>query len=64
MFHGLIALLIIKLRVAAINNCARLRRVLVRLQGASAGARICAGECNAVGGPKDKQYVQLCLPRP
>jgi len=39
------------------NKSARLRRILVRIQGASTGAYwwICAGGCNAVDGPKDKQ---------
>jgi hypothetical protein len=34
-----------------------LRRILVRIQGASASAYlwICAGGCNVVDGPKDKQ---------
>ena len=34
-----------------------MRRILVRIQGASASAYfwICAGGCNAVDGPKDKQ---------
>jgi hypothetical protein len=45
------------LRVSAKNKYARLRRILVRMQGAFASAYwwICAGECNAVDGPKDKQ---------
>jgi len=44
------------LRVSEKNKCTRLRRILVRVQGASASAYlwICAGGCNAVDGPKDK----------
>jgi hypothetical protein len=49
-------------RVAARNNCARLRRILVRLHGSSSGAyQDMGGGCNAADGPKDKQDVQLCL---
>ena len=44
-------------RVSAKNKCARLRRILVRIQGAFASAYlwICAGGCNAVDEPKAKQ---------
>jgi hypothetical protein len=39
----------------------RLRRILVRLRDAAAGAYpvICADGCNKVDGPKDKQNVDL-----
>jgi hypothetical protein len=48
------------LRLSEINKSNGLRRILVRLQGASAGAyRICAGGCHAADGPKDKQDVDL-----
>jgi len=44
------------LRVSEKNKCARFRRILVRMQGASACAYwwICAGGCNTADGPKDK----------
>ena len=44
------------LRASAKNKCARSRRILVRVQGASVSAYlwICAVGCNAVDGPKDK----------
>jgi len=43
-------------RASAKNKCTRLRRILVRMQGASASAYlwICAGGCNTADGPKDK----------
>ncbi len=43
-------------RVTATNNWAGLRRILVHLQGVSAGAyQDSADGCNAVDGPKNKQ---------
>jgi len=46
-----------RLRVSEKNKSARLRPILVRIQGAFASAYlwICAGGCNEVDGPKEKQ---------
>jgi hypothetical protein len=48
-------------RVPEENRSTRLRRILVRLRDAAAGAYpvICADGCNKVDGPKDKQNVDL-----
>ena len=48
---------LVVVRVAEKNRYAIMRRILVRIQGASASAYlwICAGGCNAVDVPKDKQ---------
>jgi hypothetical protein len=50
------------LRVAAINDSATWRRILARQPGPLAGEyRVCAGECGAGDGPKDRPEAALFL---